>query len=88
MMRDLKRHLAGITGTSCSHGHEAWDEEIRYEACAKHHVDAAYDCVRQFLKQPEVQAALKEVARNEDFTSDDVVAEVIKIILGEDNGAA
>lgn len=87
-MRDLKRHLAGITGTSCTHPGLWVDEREHFEACGTHHVDAAYQCVKQFLNQPEVRLALKEVARNEDFNSDDVVAEVIKIILGEDNGTA
>jgi hypothetical protein len=87
MMRDLKRHLAGITGTSCSHGNDQWDEPIRYEACDKHHVDTAYRCVKSFLGQSEVQAAMiMAIVEMEDAGS--AVDQIIKIILGEDNGTA
>ncbi len=87
-MRDLKRHLAGITGTSCTHGLAAWDEPITYEACDKHHVDAAYQCVKQFLDQSEVQAEMiMAIVEMEDAGS--AVDQIVKIILGgNDNGTA
>lgn len=62
MVRNLRQRLNGISGTSCRHGHkDRWDEPLDgYEACEKHHGDAAHNIVMQWLNDPETCEALME----------------------------
>lgn len=54
---NLRQRLNGISGSSCSHRDSGGVPEY-FEACAKHHGDAAHNIVMQWLNDPEVAAEL------------------------------
>ena len=81
--KSLRWWLGGVSGTSCSHP-DGFGGRERYEACDKHHGNAAYDLVKQFLNDPMTRTRIAEALPWSQIPENEVVDLIIEAILGEE----
>lgn len=79
----LRYRLNGISGSSCSHPDGYGGERLQYEACEKHHGDAAYQIVKQHLSDPLTRARIADVLPWNDESEGSRVDWIIEAILRE-----
>lgn len=81
--KSLRWWLGGVSGTSCSHP-DGFGGRERYEACDKHHGNAAYEIVKQYLGDRDVREKIADVLTWDDKATGNRVDRIVKAILGEE----
>ena len=79
----LRYRLNGISGSSCGHPDGMGGRDY-YQACEKHHGDAAYQIVKQHLSDPLTRTRIAETFQRSEVPECEAVDLIVAAILGED----